>query len=382
MIGDPVRAADTTALNDPPFHHLYLHIPFCRHKCGYCDFNAYANLDGLIEPYVDALLRELGLAVTRHRFGPLRSIYFGGGTPGLIPADTFHRLMAGIRSNFQIEANAEITLEANPSSTDPHKLAVWRRSGVNRLSIGVQGFDPRALAVLERRTDAAQARQVVRQARDEGFENLSLDLIYAVPFQTLDAWSQTLVQAIELSPEHLSCYCLTLEQGTPMERRVRRGLLPAVDADSQWEFLARCQSELTTAGYLRYEVSSWARPGFESRHNQSYWECRPVYGAGCGAHSYGRSGDIARRWWNVARPQAYIASSTFVDDGEELTARQVAAERVMLGLRTVRGLVPPPGFETALDQLAAAGLVRRDGDRVSPTARGLDLHNQVALAVL
>jgi len=177
VIAPPFPDARQAALNSEPFHHLYVHIPFCRHKCGYCDFNAYARLDGLIEPYVDALLRELGWVAAELPFAPLDTIYFGGGTPGLIPAPTFQRLMRGIRAGFDVSRQAEIPWEANPASTDPRKLAAWRESGVNRLSIGVQGFDPRALAVLERRSDAAQAREVVRQAREAGFKNLSLDLI-------------------------------------------------------------------------------------------------------------------------------------------------------------------------------------------------------------
>lgn len=365
-----------------PFPHLYVHLPFCRHKCGYCDFNAYARLDGLMEPYVEALERELGYAAGRYSFGPLATVYFGGGTPSLMPAESIRRLLDRIRSLIGLRPDAEVTLEANPASTDPAKLAGWREAGVNRLSIGVQGFDPRALAVLERRTDGAQARRTVRQAREAGFTNLSLDLIYAVPYQTVASWQSTLRQALDLEPEHLSCYCLTFEEGTPLHRRLEKGLLPAIDADVQWDLMAMCQSELTGAGLPRYEVSSWSRPGFESKHNRSYWRCAPVYGAGCGAHSYGRSGDSSRRWWNVARPQDYISSGGFVEDGETLGPQRTAAERLMLGLRTVEGLEAPPGFEKALAELEAAGLVSRVGRRVSPTERGLDLHNQVALAVL
>ncbi|TMC14040.1 MAG: radical SAM family heme chaperone HemW [Chloroflexi bacterium] len=369
-------------LNNERFHHLYVHLPFCRHKCGYCDFNAYAGLDGLMQPYVEALERELGCAAERHSFGPLATVYFGGGTPSLLPAAAIGGLLDRIRSLFEVDAGAEITLEANPASTDLAKLETWRQAGVNRLSIGVQGFDPRALAVLERRTDGAQARRAVGQAREAGFTNLSLDLIYAVPFQTLAAWEHTLSQALDLNPEHLSCYCLTIEPGTLLHRRLTRGQLPPVDVDVAWQFLERCRSVLIGAGYRRYEVSSWSRPGFESRHNRSYWQCRPVYGAGCGAHSYARSGESARRWWNWSRPQEYISSTSFVEDGEDLDPRKARAEQIMLGLRTVDGLEPPHGFETELADLEEAGLIARLANRVHPTERGLDLHNQIALAVL
>ena len=354
MTGLDQREAASRVLNTEPFRHLYLHLPFCRHKCGYCDFNAYAGLDGLMGPYEKALERELGYAAERFSFGPLSTVYLGGGTPSLMEAESIRRILDRTRSLFGIDSTAEVTLEANPASTDPAKLAIWREAGVNRLSIGVQGFDPRALAVLERRTDGSQAKRAVRQARDAGFQNLSLDLIYGVPYQTLDSWRDTVQQAIGLEPEHLSCYCLTFEEGTLLHRQLKKGLLPPVEPDVQWQFLTMCQSELIGAGYRRYEISSWSRPQFESRHNQSYWQCRPVYGAGCGAHSYARFGDSARRWWNWSRPQDYISSTAFEEDGEDLDPRKTAAERIMLGLRTVAGLEVPAGFEDELAELEAA----------------------------
>ena len=364
------------------FRNLYIHIPFCRHKCGYCDFNAYAGLDGLMAPYVDALERELAFAASSYPFGELRTVYFGGGTPSTLSPELISRLLTRVRTEFSLEAGAEVSLEANPASTDVERLEAWRRGGVNRLSLGVQGFDRRTLAVLERRTDGAMAEQAVRLARAAGFRNLTLDLIYAVPYQSLESWQQTLQRAIDLAPEHLSAYCLTLEEGTQLFRQWQRGDLPAVDPDEQWMFLEKCQSALTSAGFHRYEVSSWSRPGFESRHNRSYWQCRPVYGAGCGAHSYARLGAGARRWWNVARPQSYISSDTFIEAGEELGPRKAAAERLMLGLRTVAGVRTEPGFEVEIERLRSAGLVETVGRVVRPTRRGLDLNNQVALAVL
>ncbi|HXM55232.1 MAG TPA: radical SAM family heme chaperone HemW [Candidatus Dormibacteraeota bacterium] len=370
-----------------PFRHLYVHVPFCRHKCGYCDFNAYAGMDRLMPDYQAALERELERARTALPFEPLRSVYFGGGTPSLLSAELAARMLAHVASVFELEPGAEITLEANPASTDPDKLAAWRVGRVNRLSLGVQGFDTRALAVLERRSDGAQAERAYRQAREAGFAEISLDLIYGVPFQAAVAWTDTVARAIALGPEHLSCYCLTFEAGTLLTRRRDRGRLPEVDADTQWEQLDEADRLLSAAGYERYEVSSWARPGHQARHNHAYWDCRPVYGAGAGAHSYATDGERAWRWWNVARPRDYIAAAAAPDapvelDREELDQARARAERVMLGLRTTAGLEPPPGFETALAQLEAAGLVIRHGARCAPTRRGLDLHNQIALAVL
>jgi oxygen-independent coproporphyrinogen-3 oxidase len=368
-----------------PFAHLYVHVPFCRHKCGYCDFNAYAGMDRLMERYQGALEMELERARERLPFVPLRTVYFGGGTPSLLPSELASRMLAHVRNNFELEPDAEVTLEANPASTDQEKLDCWRRGGVNRLSLGVQGFDPAALAVLERRSDGRQAVRAFREARAAGFDNISLDLIYAVPFQTTAAWLDTLQGALALGPDHLSCYCLGFEEGTLLHRRRERGLLPEVDPDQAWAQLDEADRILAASGFERYEVSSWARPGRRSQHNSAYWACRPVYGAGAGAHSYAADGDRAWRWWNVARPRDYIeaAASGWVEaDREELAPPQAAAERLMLGLRTRNGLEPPSGFDSRLEELERLGLLERLGSRVRPTRRGLDLHNQVAVAVL
>jgi oxygen-independent coproporphyrinogen-3 oxidase len=294
-------------------------------------------------------------------------------------------MLAHVRATFELEPDAEITLEANPASTDPVKLACWREGGVNRLSLGVQGFDARALAVLERRSDGRQAEQAVRAARTAGFDNLSLDLIYAVPYQTASAWLETVRRAVGLEPEHLSCYCLGFEEGTLLHRRRERGLLPEVDPDLAWEQLDAADRLLAGSGFERYEVSSWARAGRRSQHNSAYWACRQVYGAGAGAHSYAADEGRAWRWWNVARPREYMAAVAVgrqEADREELGPRQAAAERLMLGLRTRAGLQPPAGFETEIEELERLGLLERLDLRVRPTRRGLDLHNQVALAVL
>jgi oxygen-independent coproporphyrinogen-3 oxidase len=342
-------------------------------------------MDRLMPDYQTALEGELERAREALPFGTLRTVYFGGGTPSLLPAGLAARMLAHVRSAFEIEPGAEVTLEANPASTDPEKLAAWRAGGVNRLSLGVQGFDRRALAVLERRTDGAQAERAFRQAREAGFDDVSLDLIYGVPSQAPAAWADTVARAAALRPEHLSCYCLTFEEGTLLTRRRDRGLLAEVDTDAQWEQLDVADRILGEAGYERYEVSSWARPGRRSRHNQAYWDCRPVYGAGAGAHSYATDGERAWRWWNVARPREYAAAAAagrVEQDREELPPDRARAERVMLGLRTAAGLEPPAGFERSLEALVAAGLVVRDGARYAPTRRGLDLHNRIALEVL
>jgi len=366
-----------------PIANLYVHIPFCKHKCGYCDFNAYAGMDRLMPDYVDALERELAAAREQRDFTELQTVYLGGGTPSLLPADLMARLLRFIRQNFDIAAGAEVTLEANPASTDEARLAAWLEGGVNRLSLGVQGFEPRALAVLERKTDAAQATHAFTLARAMGVKNLSIDLIYAVPHQSRESWIETLRRGLALGPDHVSTYCLTVEEGTLLWRRREQGKLPELEPDLQWDQLDSACVELEAAGFRRYEVSNWARPGFESRHNLAYWRCRPVFGAGAGAHSYATDGSRAWRSWNVARPREYIAACPGpVAGGEELIERKAGAEALMLGLRTAEGVEPPAGFGVELGQLAAAGLIERVDGRVAPTRRGMDLHNQIALAVL
>src|SRR5258706_5906082 len=333
------------------FSHLYVHVPFCKHKCGYCDFNAYAGMDRLMPDYMDALERELVFARERYPFHQLDTVYLGGGTPSLLPADLVARLLHFIRDNFNVAPDAEVTLEANPASTDAAKLEAWLDGGVNRLSLGVQGFDGRALAVLERRTDAAQATRAFQLARSMGMRNISIDLIYAVPFQDLESWMETLRRGLALGPDHISTYCLTFEEGTLLWRRRAQGRVPEVDPDPQWDHLDAAIVELDAAGYPRYEGSNWARPGFESRPNKAYWSCRPVYGAGAGAHSYGTDGATARRWWNVARPrEAIAAAGDPMADGGELESRKRAAESLMLGLRTAEGMAAPAGFGSEIDE--------------------------------
>ncbi len=358
-----------------PIANLYVHLPFCKHKCGYCDFNAYAGMDRLMPNYVSA--RE------EHDFSRLQTVYLGGGTPSLLPPDLIARLLRFIRDMFDVAPDAEVTLEANPASTDEARLAAWLEGGVNRMSLGVQGFEPRALAVLERKTDAAQATRAFTLARAMGVKNLSIDLIYAVPYQSRDSWIQTLRRGLALGPDHVSTYCLTFEEGTLLWRRRAEGKVPELDPDLQWDQLDSACVELEAAGFRRYEVSNWARPGYESRHNLAYWRCRPVYGAGAGAHSYATDGVRAWRWWNIARPREYIAACpTPRADGEELAQHKAGAEALMLGLRTADGMAPPDGFEAELGRLTSAGLIQRVDGRVAPTRRGMDLHNQIALAVL
>src|ERR1700730_17970063 len=236
-------------MSEKPFAHLYVHIPFCKHKCGYCDFNAYAGMDRLMPNYITALERELAAARELHEFAPLQTVYLGGGTPSLLPPELIERLLKFIRGSFDIAPDAEVTLEANPASTDEARVAAWLNGGVNRLSLGVQGFEPRALAVLERRTDAGQAAPRSRAARSMGMPNISVDLIYAVPFQSRESWLETLRRAAAMGPDHISTYCLAFEEGTLLCRRRTDGRVPEVEPVLQWDQLDAACAELGSAGF-------------------------------------------------------------------------------------------------------------------------------------
>jgi oxygen-independent coproporphyrinogen-3 oxidase len=280
---------------------LYLHIPFCRAKCTYCDFNTYAGLSHLYAPYVEALMQEAWLLASKFS-QPVSTVFLGGGTPTVLPIELLERMRTTCFDAFAIEEGAEITSEANPGTISLDYLRALRKLGVNRLSLGAQTFDARELAMLGRIHVADQVGLAVQQARVAGFDNLSLDLIYGLPGQTLISWQHTLERALVLSSEHISLYCLTLEDGTSLQDQVSRGHLPTPDPDQAADMYELAGDRLTKAGYQQYEISNWSLPGFECAHNLVYWHNRPYLGLGAGAHS---SSD-GRRWWNVRSVPAYI----------------------------------------------------------------------------
>jgi oxygen-independent coproporphyrinogen-3 oxidase len=336
------------------FRHLYVHVPFCRHKCGYCDFNAYAGMDRLMPDYVDALERELIFARERYPFQQLETVYLGGGTPSLLPAELATRLLDFIRANFNVAPDAEVTLEANPASTDEAKVGAWLAGGVNRLSLGVQGFDKRALAVLERKTDAAQATHAYALARDMGMANISVDLIYAVPYQSLATWLDTLRRAIDLGARSRFTTTASFEGGTLLRRR-QEASCPSRDRPAVGPGAA-C-AELETARYHRYEVSNWARGGGISNHATTR---RTAWRSGLwgrrSAHSYATDGTLAWRWWNVARRAEYITAAPAPGPDEEGTGARPVAESLMLGLRTAEGMAAPRVRRRAVCLQKEAGL--------------------------
>lgn len=283
---------------------VYVHIPFCTIKCGYCDFNAYAGMDALQPRYREAVLRDIASWADVFAGREVSTIGFGGGTPGEVPAAHIASIVAAIAAQAPLAPGGEVTLEANPGTTTLAKLRDLRAGGVTRISFGAQSFDAAELRFLDRIHSPEATEASLRLAREAGFEHTNLDLIYALPGQTMAAWERTLRHAIDLAPGHISAYALTVEEGTPLARRVAKGEVVPCDADLAAEMYDRTGDLLEAAGYHQYELSNWALPGHESRHNAAYWTDTEYIGIGAGAHGY----VAGERFENIAHPRAYIAA--------------------------------------------------------------------------
>jgi putative oxygen-independent coproporphyrinogen III oxidase len=360
---------------------LYVHVPFCLTRCGYCDFNAYAGLDHLASRYVGALLSEARLAAPTWEEQDVVSVFLGGGTPTTLEVADLKALRAHLRQTFEVDAGAEVTIEANPDTVDTAKLAGLLEAGYTRLSMGAQSFDRAVLAALERIHDPASVRRAMTAARDAGYANVNLDLIYGADGETLDSWERTLREAIELAPEHVSAYALTIEPSTPLGRKMSRGVVPAPDQDLQADMFELACEALAGAGYGHYEVSNWAKPGFECVHNLGYWERRPYLGLGAGAHSYRDD----RRWWNVRPPEEYLSmveSGRLPVGGEErLEPSDAYLEEVFLRLRILKG-VPSSWVEPGRSEpFVESGLLRDEDGALVPTERGMLVLNELVLAL-
>ena len=281
---------------------LYVHIPFCETKCPYCDFNTYAKIESLIPGYVSALRTEIELWVGLLGNPPVRTVFFGGGTPSYLPSKDISALMTTVSESFTLQDDAEVTLEANPGDFTPDKLSHFLESGINRLSIGVQSFDDGLLTLLGRRHSASDAVEAYRMAHDAGFDNVSIDLMYGLPHQTIDHWRDTLTRTADLHPTHVSLYALTLEGGTPMEHSVAQGTLPTPDSDLAADMYALAEQDLDALGYRHYEISNWAADGKLGLHNIVYWRNEPYLGVGPGAHS----SLAGHRFSNLKPPREYI----------------------------------------------------------------------------
>jgi oxygen-independent coproporphyrinogen-3 oxidase len=360
---------------------LYVHVPFCLTRCGYCDFNAYAGLSHLGPAYADALRQEADLYAQDWAGVRVVSIYLGGGTPTTLSPEAIGDLVAALRERFDVAAHAEVTCEANPDTVDRPYLERLRAVGITRLSMGVQSFDPAVLASLERIHSADSARRAFADARAAGFDDVNLDFIYGAGGETPASWRQTLDEAADLGPDHLSCYALTIEPGTPLGHRVATGRIPFPDPDLQADLYDAACERLATAGYGHYEVSNWARAGHECLHNLGYWDGRPYLGLGAGAHSF-RDG---RRWWNVRLPQRYLdqvaAGSLPVEGQEHPDEEESGLERLLLSVRLARGIPDSWVPADVAEAYVAGGLARRQEGRFALTDRGMLLANDLVLAL-
>ena len=317
---------------------IYIHIPFCKTRCAYCDFYSTTR-DELRHRYIQALCRELELRRDYLQGAPVNTVYFGGGTPSQLDGNDLEQLFTTLDTVYGLGHMQEVTLEANPDDLTDAYVAMLRHLPVNRLSIGIQTFDDATLRLLNRRHTARQAIEAVERCRRTGFGNLSIDLIYGLPGETDAMWQHDLQQAMALKPEHLSAYHLTYEEGTPLHRLLQEGAVHEVDEDSSLRFFTLLIDTLATAGYEHYELSNFCRPGYQARHNSAYWQGIPYLGCGPGAHSY----NICSREWNEPSLTGYIEA---LEQGnrffrrEELDNDTLYNEYVMTRLRTRQGASP------------------------------------------
>lgn len=370
---------------------VYVHIPFCKHRCHYCDFNTYEGQDDLHSAYVEALVLDIERWPREGRL--VTSVFFGGGTPTLLPAGDLGRILEAIDRTQGIAAGAEVTIEANPETVDEPAFGNLLTVGFNRVSIGVQSLVPRVLLGLGRTHPPDQALDALAAARAAGFPDVNADLIYGSPWETADDWLVSLRGVIEAAPEHISAYALTIEEGTPLATLVTTGRVPDVDPDLQADRHAIADDLLSSAGYERYEVSNWSLPGHHSRHNVLYWETGDYLGFGAGAHAHVGG----NRWWSTRLPRDFIAAVTegrSTRAGEETLERDArAGEALMLGLRLVSGVdLDEFGRDfghdtldarrTRIDELVRNGLVETLDHRLRLTPRGTMLASRVASELL
>ncbi|TCN34283.1 oxygen-independent coproporphyrinogen-3 oxidase [Kribbella orskensis] len=371
---------------------FYLHVPFCAARCGYCDFNTYTAKElgggGSQASYAQTAVEEVRMA--RRVLGdldrPVDTVFFGGGTPTLLPAEDLGRMLAAVRDEFGLAADAEVTTEANPESVDPAYLAAIREAGFNRVSFGMQSATPHVLQILDRKHTPGRALQAAKEATAAGFEHVNLDLIYGTPGESLDDWRTSLESALSAEPDHVSAYALIVEDGTQLARRVRRGELPMPDDDDLADKYLLADELLSGGGLDWYEVSNWARTAdARCRHNELYWRGDTWWGIGPGAHSH--VGGV--RWWNVKHPSAYADRLAAGDSPayarEVLDEETRRVERVLLEIRLSAGLpvdvLDKPGQGAARLAIADELLVE-SGDRLVLTQRGRLLADAVVRDLL
>lgn len=379
---------------------IYVHIPFCIRKCPYCDFNSIVAAHVPEEEYTEAVLQELSFRI-RERPAlsdrALETVYIGGGTPSLMSAENIKRLVSGIRQAFSAPGQPEITIEVNPGTVTPDQLACLYDAGVNRMSIGVQSFRERGLQSLGRVHSVQDSLRCYEYARKAGFYNVGIDLIFGIPGQSVTEWEADLETAVSLRPEHISLYNLTIEQGTPFFRLKKEGGLFLPPEEEQIRMYELGMDRLTSAGYHHYEISNFARDGFESRHNNRYWLALDYLGLGAGAHSYLSSPDWGVRWWNEKDPLRYReqtkSAGHAVAGMERLKHEEAITEGIFLGLRRVKGINLDwfagrfqiswtSSLRERIEALEAQGLIREGDNALSLTRKGILVSNEVALALI
>ena len=369
---------------------IYIHIPFCASKCAYCDFYSLAGRDGLMDKYLAALEQHIAQSAQQMSSYYVDSIYFGGGTPSYFGAKRLSRVFNALKRHAKVLRTAEVTVECNPDSAREPELRLLQREGVNRISLGAQSANPDILKLIGRRHNWLQVEKAVKSIRRAGFDNLSLDLIYGLPSQTKQDWADTLSKALRLRPEHLSCYGLKLEEGTPMYRYKDSPFLPS--DDEQADMYLYTVEELAQAGYVQYEISNFALKGYESRHNLKYWQLRDYMGFGPGAHSC--IGNL--RYSYIQDLEGYITGiregKSILDEYEHVEKLDRATEYLMLGLRTTHGICEREyraiyrsefsPLEEVLREFEARGWAKCVQDRWSFTSSGFLLSNILIGALL
>ncbi len=365
---------------------VYVHVPFCVHRCGYCDFTLVAGRDDLQDEYLRAL--EIELAVLPGSRAPVDTVFLGGGTPTQLTAPRLERLLALLHEHFDWQSGGEFSVEANPVGLTEDKLHVLKAAGINRISLGVQSFDAQVLSTLERDHREAEIIECLNLCR-RYFDNLALDFIFAVPDQSLELWRETLQRAIALEPTHISTYGLTFEKGTKFWSRRSKGLLQQADNDLELAMFEAAMDQLAAAGFGQYEISNFARPGFESRHNQVYWAGRPYWGFGPGAASYLNGVRRLNHRSTTKWIERVLSSQSTVFESEQLEPEHRARELAVLSLRTRAGIDRSrfriaSGFDldellqSDLQRLCRRGLLTDDGERVTLTRTGICLADTVA----
>ncbi len=371
-------------ITDPPAG-LYVHIPFCKTKCPYCDFYSITEIDG-VSRWIDAVIKEAD--IYKDAFPPFDTLYLGGGTPSLLEPRDLTRLITALNDVFQLIPGTEITVEANPDDVTHQWLESMNGAGVNRLSLGVQSLDEKTLRFLNRRHTVHDSLQVLEFLKEMEWPNLSVDLIYGVPGMSSETWRATLEQITRYTPEHISCYQLTYAPGTLLHNRMKAGEVMPVSEEMEARLFITTSDFLTACGYVHYEISNFARSeSLISRHNSKYWNHTPYLGLGPGAHSFKEN----RRWWNMNDVGKYCSSlaiaETPVTESETLTEAQIVSEKIFLGVRTRNGfpreiISSLPGNENTLNRLITNGWLYESGCCIKPTLQGWMMADRIPLEFL